>query len=67
MCLKHFDYLLEFKCEKVAVLEMRSQILWYLKGFSGISEVKESIFRTKDAEEVKKILYNYLKKIKNNI
>lgn len=67
MCLKHLDYLLKFKCEKVAVLEMRSHISWYLKGMAGIMEVKNEIFKTKSAEEVKKILYNYLKNMKNNI
>lgn len=67
MCLKHLDYLLKFKCEKVAVLEMRSHISWYLKGMPGIMEVKNEIFKTKSVEEVKKILYNYLKNIKNNI
>lgn len=67
MCLKHLDYLLKFKCEKVAVLEMRSHICWYLKGMPGIMEVKNEIFKTKKAEDIKKILYNYLKNIKNNI
>ena len=67
MCLKHLDYLLKFKCEKVSVLEMRSHISWYLKGMPGIMEVKNEIFKTKSVEEVKKILYNYLKNIKNNI
>ena len=67
MCLKHLDYLLKYKCEKVAVLEMRSHISWYLKGMPGVMEVKNKIFKTKEAEEVKKILSNYLKNIKNNI
>ena len=67
MCLKHLDYLLKFKCEKVAVLEMRSHISWYLKGMPGIMEVKADIFKTKNAEEIKNILFNYLKNIKNNI
>ena len=30
MCIKHLNNLLEFKPEKVAVLEMRSHIAWYL-------------------------------------
>ena len=67
MCIKHLNYLLEFKCEKVAVLEMRSHISWYLKGMPGIMEVKNNVFKTKSSEELKKILSNYLKNIKNNI
>ena len=31
MCIKHMNYLLSFKDEKTAVLEMRSHIAWYLK------------------------------------
>ena len=58
MCLKHLDYLLKFKCEKVAVLEMRSHISWYLKGMPGIMEVKADIFKTKNAEEIKNIKNN---------
>ena len=67
MCIKHFNYLLKYKCEKVAVLEMRSHISWYLKGIPGSMEVKNKIFKTKSAEDIKKILYNYLKNIENNI
>lgn len=67
MCLKHLEYLLKFKCEKVAVLEMRSHICWYLKGIPGIMDIKNEIFKSKSSEEVKKILSNYLKNIKNNI
>ena len=67
MCLKHLDYLLKFKCEKVAVLEMRSHISWYLKGMPGIMDIKNMVFKNISAEEFKKILSNYLKNIKNNI
>ena len=65
--LKHFDYLMKYKCEKVAVLEMRSHISWYIKGMPGSVEVKNEIFKAKSYAEVKKILLNYLKNIKNNI
>ena len=67
MCLKHLKYLMEFKCEKVAVLEMRSHISWYLKGMPGVMDIKDGIFKTKSSEEMKNILLNYLKNIKNNI
>ena len=67
MCFKHLDYLMKYKCEKVAVLEMRSHISWYLRGMPGAQEIKNSIFKTKNSEEIKNILSNYLKNIKNNI
>ena len=67
MCYHHMDYLMKLKEEKVAVLEMRSHIAWYLKGIPGSQEVKNEIFRVKTYDEIKKILDNYLKKIKNSI
>lgn len=67
MCYHHMDYLMKLKDEKVAVLEMRSHIAWYLKGIPGSQEVKNEIFKVKTYDEIKKILDNYLKKIKNSI
>ena len=67
MCFHHLDYLLKFKDEKVAVLEMRSHAAWYLKGLPGAQSVKNEIFRTKTSEELKNILNNYLKELKNNV
>jgi len=56
MCIKHLDYLLEFKREKTAVLEMRSHIAWYLKGLEGSNDVKRKIFVSNTKEEVINIL-----------
>lgn len=67
MCLKHMDYLLKIKNEKIAILEMRSHIAWYLKGMPNNIEVKKEIFASQTKEEVLKILNNYLKKLNNSI
>lgn len=67
MCLKHMDYLLKIKNEKIAILEMRSHIAWYLKGIPNNIEVKKEIFASQTKEEVLKILNNYLKKLNNSI
>ena len=67
MCLKHLDYLLKIKNEKVAILEMRSHIAWYLKGIPNSNLIKDEIFKSNTVEEMKKILNNYLKKIKFSI
>lgn len=67
MCFHHLDYLMKIKCEKVAILEMRSHISWYLKGIAGAQNVKKEIFKAKTEKEVRKILLNYLKEIKNSI
>ena len=63
MCFHHLDYLLKIKCEKVAVLEMRSHIAWYIKGMPYAKEVKEECFKVVSSDELRKILSNYLKKL----
>ena len=63
MCFHHLDYLLKIKCEKVAVLEMRSHIAWYIKGMPGCIEVKNACFKATRAEELLNILNNYLNKL----
>ena len=59
MCLRHFNYLLEFENSKQAVLEIRSQVAWYLKGINGSKEVKEAIYKTKNVIDIKEILLNF--------
>jgi tRNA-dihydrouridine synthase len=51
--------ILNTKPEKVAVLEMRSHIAWYLKGIEGAARVKDDIFKTKDINEIKRILKEF--------
>ena len=45
MCFHHLEYLTRLKCEKVAVLEMRSHIAWYVKGLPDSVEVKNEVFK----------------------
>ena len=62
MCIKHMDYLLEFKPEKTTILEMRSHIAWYLKGLEGSNDVKRKIFTSTTKEEVLSILNEFKNK-----
>ena len=64
MCIKHLEYLKEIKVSKVAVLEIRNHVAWYLKGLNGANEIKNNIFKTKDINEIEKILNDYKIKIK---
>lgn len=64
MCIKHFRYLLSYQNEKQAVLEIRSHISWYLKGINGCNEVKNVIFKTKNAKEIEKNLQDFKKCVK---
>ena len=61
LTLKHFNYLLEIKPEKTAVLEMRSIAAWYIKGLNGSKEVKIEIFKATTKDELINILENYKK------
>lgn len=57
---KHFNYLLELKSEKVALLEIRSHILWYVKGWKYANSIKNEVFGAKHKEEIWEILDKYL-------
>jgi len=61
MILHHLDLLENLKNSKVALLEMRSHIAWYLKGIPNTSKLKEDIFKTKTIEEFKELITNFLK------
>ena len=61
MCIKHLNYLLEFKPEKVVVLEMRSHIAWYLKGVEGAREIKNELFKAQTKDEIINILNEFSK------
>lgn len=62
MCIKHMNYLLSFKDEKTAVLEMRSHIAWYLKGLDGVNEAKREIFKATTEKDVLEILTKFKNK-----
>lgn len=59
MCLKHLGYLQEIKEEKVAVLEIRNHIAWYLKGLDGSNEIKNKVYQTKKINDIILILNEY--------
>ena len=61
MCLKHLDYLYQLKSEKLACLEIRNHIAWYLKGLSGSNEIKKQIYACHNFKEIESILDNYNK------
>ena len=67
MCFHHLDYLMKIKCEKVAVLEMRSHIAWYIKGLPDCVSVENECFKATSASELKNILKSYLNKLDSGI
>ncbi len=59
MMKRHYELLREDKGEKVALLEIRSFITWYLKGMPDSKEVKNLICQCKSSEEMFKIIDDY--------
>lgn len=59
MIKKHYELLLEDKPEKLALLEIRSHALWYLKGLKGNAEIKNKICSSKSSDELFSILEEY--------
>ena len=63
MIKRHMNLLLNTKNEKVALLEMRTHIAYYLKGIPGTKELKQKIFKTKTKKEIIDLLDDFLKNI----
>ena len=61
LAIKHFNYLLEIKNEKVALLEMRTHSAWYIKGLKDSAKVKNEIFKCEKKEDLLRISVEYKK------
>ena len=59
MILEHLDRLIKTKSEKQALLEIRTHIGYYLKTVPNSSELKNNIFKTKDINELRKLLEEF--------
>lgn len=59
-CLKHYDYLLQIKPEKIAVLEMRTHGAWYLKGLPNAVAVKKRLYEITTKEEFINTMKEYM-------
>lgn len=67
MCFYHLERLLEVKPERVAILEMRSFVSWYIKGLPNAVAFKNELFKVKTKENLVNLLNNYFKELKNSI
>ena len=59
MLKRHYNLLLLDKQESLALLEIRSHALWYLKGLPNVSKIKVLICNAKTSEELFDILDKY--------
>ena len=58
--LRHYDMLLSWKPEHIAVAEMRKHIAWYLKGMRGAAQLRVVINTLDDPEQVKALLRGFI-------
>lgn len=56
MIKRHYELLLKDKPEKLALLEIRSHAIWYLKGLPKSAEIKNKICASKSSDDIFKIL-----------
>lgn len=63
MIKKHFNYLIKIKPEKTALLEMRTNTCYYLKGIPNTSSIKTELFQTKTKDD----FLNVIQKIETSI
>ena len=66
MCIKHLKYLEETKNEKLACLEIRNHIGWYLKGIKNSTEIKNMVYKTSSIRDIMQILVSYKEEISND-
>jgi len=59
MILKHIELLEKQKNQKVANLEMRTHIGYYLKGVKNATKLKQDVFKSKNIEELKKLIKEF--------
>lgn len=65
MCIHHLNLLLEIKDPKVASLEIRNHIGWYLKGVKNSNEIKNKVYQTKEISDIIDILNKYKQEIES--
>lgn len=54
--LRHIDFALEVKPERLVVREIRSQLCYYTKGIQGSAKLRDTINHTENIAELKKLL-----------
>ena len=59
MILKHISYLKKAKNEKVANLEMRTHIGYYLKGIKKANIIKQQVYKCKNIDELENLIKEF--------
>ena len=61
MCIKHLEYLKETKCEKLAILEIRSHLAWYIKGIDGSNNIRNKVYQCSNIHDIIQLLNKFLR------
>ena len=62
---RHIKYLRELKGDHLAMLEMRGQIAYYLKGLPNSTNAKKELFQTKTIDDTLKLIDDYFEYLFN--
>ena len=65
MLKKHFEYLINTKPDKLALLEIRSHIAWYLKGYPNLKDFKQELMFVKSKEQFNDVIERFV--IENDV
>ena len=63
--LKHVKYLRELKGDHLAMLEMRGQIAYYLKGLPNSTFAKKELFQTKTIDDTLELIEKYFQQLED--
>jgi len=67
MALHHLDMMIQYKGEEVGVREMRKHISWYIKGLPNANRVKNVVNTLKEADQIHKLLEEYLLELEGTV
>ncbi len=56
---RHLEYLVKFKGERLAMLEIRNHIAWYFKGMNFAKIIKNRVYQTSNIRDIIKILNEF--------
>jgi len=66
MAIRHLDLAVQWKGEKVGIVEMRKHIAWYLKGLRNASNIRNQVNQMNTKQEVDELLRRYLADLESN-
>jgi len=58
--IRHMNMLIDLKGQRTGILEMRSHIVWYIKGLREATYIKQKIFTLTDKDEIIGLLQRFL-------